>query len=104
MNLPGFTAEASLGKLTRTYRARYVHSGLPQSPSGIPANVRPSQLEATEGLEDLEEGGLMEVGIHATEGLEDLEEGGLMEVMDVEVGIDVEEMELDAEMDSPEEV
>jgi hypothetical protein len=59
MHLPGFTAEASLGKSTRTYRARYRYGGLSQNQSGLPAHVLPSQLEGTEDLEDLEEAQLM---------------------------------------------
>jgi hypothetical protein len=90
MSLPGFNAEASLGKLTRTYRARYIHGGLSQGQSGLPANVRPSQLEATEGLEDIEE-------------------SELMEDMDVEVDpeaegeIDVEETAMEADLEGHEE-
>lgn len=90
MSLPGFNAEASLGKLTRTYRTRYLHGDLSQSQSGLPANVRASQLEATEGLEDLEEGDLME-------------EMDVEGEMDAEGDIDVEETEMEADLEGHEE-
>jgi hypothetical protein len=90
MSLPGFNAEASLGKLTRTYRARYIHGGLPQSPSGIAANVGHSQLEATEGLEDSEEAELME-------------EMDVEGEMDAEGDIDVEETEMEGDLEGHEE-
>ena len=59
MHLPGFTAEASLGKTTRTYHGRYMHGGPSQSQVGLPASIVPTQLEGMGGLEDLDEAGLI---------------------------------------------
>ncbi len=60
MSLPGFTAELSLGKSTRTYYGRYLYGSIAQSQGGLPAYVVPTQMEGMEGLEDFEEGELME--------------------------------------------
>jgi len=48
MKLPGFTAETSLGKSTRTYRGQYLYGSLAQRQHGMPANVMPAQLEEME--------------------------------------------------------
>ena len=60
MNLPGFTAEASLGRSIRAYHGKYLYGSLSQSQGGLPATVLPTQLEDMEGLEDFEEADLME--------------------------------------------
>lgn len=85
MHLPGFTAEASLGKTTRTYHARYMHGGPSQSQVGLPASIVPTQLEGMGGLEDLDEAELMdELEVEEIMGGEDLEEADLMEGMEAE--------------------
>ena len=54
MNLPGFTAESSLGKSSRTYHGKYLYGSFSQSQDGLSANVLPSQLEGMEGLDEME--------------------------------------------------
>jgi hypothetical protein len=55
MNLPGFTAEASLGPSRRTYHGKFLSEGsASQAHSGVPAGVLPNELE---GVEDLNIGG-----------------------------------------------
>src|SRR5436309_2022330 len=76
MKLPGFTAEAALGKSTRTYHGKYVYGGLGPRQSGLPAIVLPSQLDLIEGLDDTGEGDLLEqVGPEEAESDEEMENG-----------------------------
>ena len=72
MNLPGFTAEASLGKLTRTYRTQYLYGELAQGQSGMPASIVPTQLEDMEGEEiEVEDVELDEDDVEIDEGGEE---------------------------------
>jgi hypothetical protein len=51
MEIPGFNAQFSLGKPTRTYRGQYLIGRLAQRQSGMPASIVPAQLEGMEGEE-----------------------------------------------------
>jgi hypothetical protein len=105
MYLPGFTAEASLGKTTRTYHARYMHGGPSLSQVGLPASIVPTQLEGMGGLEDLDEAELMDE-LEVEEmmgGLEDLDEPELMDELEVEE-MEAEEIEFEEELGVEEEV
>jgi hypothetical protein len=51
MEVPGFNAQFSLGKPTRTYRGQYLYGSLAQRQSGMPASIVPAQLEGMEGEE-----------------------------------------------------
>lgn len=88
MKLPGFTAQTSLGKSTRTYRGQYLYGGLAQRQRGIPASIMPAQLEETE--EEIE----------ATE--EEIEAGDIeIEAEDIETEVEVEpEAEEDVETEN----
>jgi hypothetical protein len=88
MKLPGFTAEVSLGKSTRTYHGKYLYSRLSQSQSGLPAGVLPNQLEDMEGLADMDEANLIEefeaedLALEELEGMEELDYGDEADLMD----------------------
>jgi hypothetical protein len=81
MNLPGFTAELSLGKPTKSYHGTYLYDALSLGHDGLPATVLPSQF-ALEDMEDLE-------GLEEAEPIEEIEE---IEAEDEEVEAEVEEI------------
>jgi hypothetical protein len=52
MPIPGFTAEASLGKSKRTYHGIYLFGGAILDPSGLSASMLPSTAEVMEESDD----------------------------------------------------
>jgi hypothetical protein len=77
MSLPEFTAELSLSKSTRVYRARASYGSVAHGNSASPANVFPSQFDGSEELGDLDATGLeADAGEYAGEEDADLEENG----------------------------
>src|ERR1051325_11615049 len=83
MSLPEFTAELSLRKSTRIYRARPSYGGPAQGNSAHPANVFPSQFDGSEEPGDLDATDIAmgageddaELGENGDEGFEGLEDG-----------------------------
>jgi hypothetical protein len=61
MPIPGFTAEASLGKSRRAYHGRYLFAGTAADPGALAASVLPGQMEVTEDLDYEDEVGVTDV-------------------------------------------